>query len=480
MVHLNLVDFLDTKLDPGQTRWTRRTGDRLDRRLSEYSRLIQGTIRDHASLQDSGDLSAAIKKITTPQKAEALIGGSNFEPLREWVEGLHGELRVPEHNDQELSRFFSREGAPSDDAMVAYRLVSRAGSLPPENQPPKAVYDYVANFRQKPGKALSGDDLAKRYFSAKDPLPEPSDDPDDAGRGIYLEFSRALASSFNDAVIMQLRADYLQELSERAIDEDPQQLKEFWYDPAVATERPFNHEDAVGYFFDDDGKYLRLLQRYEIPGHADRDFRVGAVALAADTTAEGMTGREANLWRLDHFLQQMLLYVRGAERITDLSADQLPEHPLGPLEDFEMSLNVVADYDEFDLTWKKWNSFKSPLFTDERGPTSIQDPRSGGDIIETNAKRGWGFEKRRQFVLAWRDGTGADWVSYEDPSSLVPLQLFWSDRKSWSTDRSPAKQQPSALVNFEVKEGSQTPFELTIDPVPPRRPNLDLEELSNK
>ena len=473
--HLTRVSALDEKVDIGRRAWTQRTGQLLDRRFDEYSARIQDAINDHARLEVSGDLNSAIDQITAPEHPEVLIGGSDFKPLRAWVDSLPEELKVPEHNDEQLARFFNQAGAPSADAWGAYRLASRPGSLPSGNQPPRALYDYVTEFTNGPGKALQRSDLARKYFSAESPLPQPTNDPDDASRGIYLAFSRALASSFNDAVVLQLRADYLAELREHAVEDDPEQLEEFWYDPAAASGRSRVHEDPVDHFFGEEGEYLRLLQRYQIPEHSDQDFRVGVEGLAQELPLQ-----QKNLWRIDHFLQQMLLYVRGAETVAGLSPDQLPEHPLGPLEDFKMTLKASSEPGGFEETWKRWNSFRSPLFTDQSGATSIQDPRSEEEIIVTNTKTGWGFEKRRPFQLEWRDGAGSGWVPYKVQTSLIPLQLFWSDRKSRSTGTYSTKQQSSALVNFEVTKGQRAPFELTIDPAPPRRPDLDLKDLLNK
>lgn len=482
--HLSTVNFLgsagdddEVEFDVNRKAWIKKTSDRLQERLEAYATRIEDTIKLKVHLADAPDLSSAITRITGNSGGgeAALLGGSGFRPLQDWVKEVHRKQNVPEANDQYLERYFNQMGAPANEAWKVYQRASFA-EVPKGRSRPEALFAYVSGFWDTATEqSLRKDDLAAQYFNPKHPMPAVTNDPDDRERGIFLDYSRALEASFDKVVIRQLRTDYLDELVGRVVENNPDQLLEFWYDPASPLGRGREPADPVQYFFADDGEYLRLLQRYQITENSSRDFRV-----QVDEIDEIATKNERDLWQLDHFLELMLLYVRGAKQVADLA--ELTNHPLEQLEDFEMSLVASTQPGGFENTWNNWDSFSSPLFT-AGASTSIQDDPSPSEIIVTSPVKGWGFHEPREFMIRWRDRVGSGqggWQSYSVPSSLVPLQLFWSDADSTWGRSGYRVQQPAAEVNFHVTADERAPFTLRIKPAPPRRPRLDPKDLRTR
>lgn len=474
--------FVSVKLagvDVGSKDWNRKTRARLGQRLEAYTSKIHASIEEKVDALDPLDLAAAIARVTgIPQPEEPpLLGQSGFGPLKDWVSGIHDELNVPKSTDSRLNTYY--EQSSETGAWEAYQRSSRGGTMRMEQFGPSALLKYVGGFRgstsKKDEEALSEEDLAKEYFEPRNPILVPSEDSESFSRGIYFDYCEALRMSFDRAVVRELRSDYLNDFEQRIVEENFDELREFWHDPASLTGRERAAADPVDAFFTDDGKFLALLQRYRVTEYSDRDFRV-----KPDELDQVATQHDQDLWKIDHFLGLMLLYVREAEDLTDLSRVMLADFPLDQVDGFEMSLIASIEPGGFEDTWNHWDSFRSPLFT-AGAATSIQGSLSPADIIETSPVKGWNFRGEREFLLEWqgRAGSGpSGWQSCRFRSSLVPLQLFWSDDEAKWRPSGYTPQRASAEVDFYVTQDRRTPFKLTVKPAPPRLPLLEPSDLT--
>lgn len=449
--------------DNGRVAWIERAASLLDERLKLYSGRVQEAVKEHASFDDPDDLSAACRQVS-----ETLIGGSNLKPLYKWIEEMYAAERVPKPTNESLVTFF-RTSAGESTALEDYARVAQLGSFDDDEKPPAVLRLHVRGFLDGSA-ARKGAGLATKFFESSHKFLAVEDDRDSSEHGILLEFSRELSRSFNAIVLSQLRADYLDEFTRTVVKEGRDEVDDFWYDPALPRPdgvKPMR--DSVGYFFGAGGEYLRLLDRYSIPEHTGSDFRIGAQALAG----AALDTREQRRWQLDHFMQQMLLYVRGAQELADLVTENRTQHPLDTIETLTIELEMYSpDVAAHEETWNRWDVFRSTLFTQGKAKAITR----GRDMMEP--VNGWGFDKDRVFDLRWQNRSDEGWQDFECPSCMVPLLLFWSDRTTWaSADPAVTKQERSAIVDFHVTGDERAPLKLTITPAPPRRPDLDLNTL---
>lgn len=462
------------RIDTKRPGWRRSVVKRIETALDDYSARLEEAVRAHAVLEVA-DLLGAI------QSVRKKLGTTNeVLEYRKWRDGLSRALGTPEHDNSDLASFFAADSPfeveakdeEADLTFTRFEETSRPGRWASGESPPARLWAYVEKHRKldERDKDLDGEDLAKRHYELE--LEFLSEEDALSGRsdriGIDLEFSRQLLESFEDAVEAELRRDYLRDLGKMA-EARQEDVLTLWTERSLLqggdrTPREDDHL-AVDRLFGAEGAYVNHLASYGLLVPDRADFRLRA--LPGEVEGE-------NWWRLDYFLEQMLVYVRGGSDLASLQLDEgVPE-----LTDIECEIEFDALEGEKPSPWNKFESFSSETFMPgQRGYVAIRPVAEG--IVSTEPKVGWSFAKAGTFHLAWKLKTQdleTDEVPWESRSCLEPLLLFWSDPKTWDSPEHSARTE-TATVEFEVirsGDGALTaPFRLRLEPAPPRRPRSD-------
>ncbi|MEM6672380.1 MAG: type VI secretion protein IcmF/TssM N-terminal domain-containing protein [Planctomycetota bacterium] len=443
-------------VDEGDSAWIERTSSIVERDLVAAERRLRNHLAERAAVPADSDLGQAL------QHAEAFLEETSFE---DWTAGACDHLGVPTHDDQELREFFGESTRTNLTAFDKYALMARPGSFSLDS-PRRVMLAHVRGFAKRRSKEepLADASLAAHFLKTQTEASPLAAFEDEAGApGLELEACAVVLASFEAAVIRQLRASYAERLDKDIVRHGSQPLDALWHDVTTDGAVKANAHTELARLFGGSGRYVRLIEDFRVL-QLEREnlgFRASEGEPAWDALA---TDEERRLWRLDAFLWDMMLYLRGEDRAPEPTDDgTLPFMRLTGPTGFAVR---IAPHPSATDDWLAWDSFTSPQFT-QRKIRSIQRNDVVERMVELDRLEAWSFDNEVTFSLRWngRDGRHA---TYESHSCLEPLLLHWAN------DRNDAQADVELRLEDSRGEAHSIRMHLSVYPRPPKRPDRPL------